>query len=420
MSDDPAFSVGDPVWISNPSLGFTTGHISAPGVAADDETGNQFPFLTSNIEVYPRLPSSLRFEGVQDCTSLAHLDAANVLDNLRRRYRKDCIYTFVNRTLFAVNPYKTVGLEGEGGSFSFEDSEFRPLDDESAQARYMGLANIRAAPPHPFALADLAYRQVRFQHQALIISGESGAGKTETAKMILRFLGERCARTDLKTNHKIQTQQSILAASQPVLESFGNASTIRNYNSSRFGKYNSLVFDGVGSLVGAEIKTFLLEGSRVAKPLGIHGGSRALGERTFHVFYEFVAGCDGLEDFFLAEDGDYRLLKSECEARDDAGNFAVLVKGLEMVLGFGDDQNQNLRNQSHDRNPDDIPLSSRRLREMFALLAAIIHFGECYFEGDKDDLKMVNRETNFKEKKRTNRQILPEPPQPVSIAVIKE
>merc|ERR550514_2468170 len=116
-------------------------------------------------------------------------------------------------------------------------------------------------PPHPFAIADSSYHQMMRtrRDQALIISGESGAGKAETAKITMRYLAD-ASRTDAARGGRIQ--EKILNAN-PILESFGNAQTVRNRNSSRFGKYNELCFNPVGCLEGSKIKTYLLESSRV-------------------------------------------------------------------------------------------------------------------------------------------------------------
>ncbi|CAD7932363.1 unnamed protein product [Amoebophrya sp. A25] len=278
--------------------------------------------------------SSASNEGKNDCTSLTYLDEANILENLRVRYVSDQIYTFTGAVLFAVNPYKPVYL-----------------DTERKRLEYKNLSNIHSRPPHPYALADLAYRQLVCdkESQAMVISGESGAGKTETAKIVMKFLGER-SRTE--QSQAASLQEKILSAANPLLESFGNATTIRNGNSSRFGKYNNLCFNAVGSLVGAEVRTYLLEASRVIKSCEK--------ERTYHVFHEFFAGCADLSDFFIDENRTYKLLQTSARARPDADNYRVLLQGLEF-------------------------LQIEPTRDVFNLLAAIIHLGECSFEENQPD-----------------------------------
>eukprot|EP00439_Symbiodinium_sp_Y106_P048844 s216_g6.t1 len=211
----------------------------------------------------------------QDCTEMVHLDDANILDNLRKRYSKDEIYTYTANVLLAVNPYK------------------------SEMEKYWG-KNPGTLPPHPYAIADVAYRRMQRnrKNQALVISGESGAGKTETAKITMHYL---TSMTDVEHGNKIQEK---IVKANPILESFGNASTVMNMNSSRFGKYNEMMFDRVGSLVGAGIKTFLLESSRVV--------FQQHGEKNYHVFYELLAGMDEeyLDKLMLDREESYKLLHS--------------------------------------------------------------------------------------------------------------
>eukprot|EP00933_Yihiella_yeosuensis_P050590 TRINITY_DN4838_c0_g1_i4.p1 TRINITY_DN4838_c0_g1~~TRINITY_DN4838_c0_g1_i4.p1 ORF type:complete len:1312 (-),score=275.42 TRINITY_DN4838_c0_g1_i4:174-4109(-) len=196
---------------------------------------------------------------------MVHLDDANILDNIKRRYQRDLIYTYTANVLLAVNPYKPV-------------PHYYTQDKIQAyRGKKQGVLE-----PHPYAIADSAYRQMLRdrKNQALVISGESGAGKTETAKKTMHYLTS-VSRTDVAHGGRIQ---DTIVNANPILESFGNASTIMNANSSRFGKYNEMMFDRVGSLVGAGIKTFLLESSRVV--------SQQPGEKNYHVFYELLAGMD--------------------------------------------------------------------------------------------------------------------------------
>jgi len=195
--------------------------------------------------------------------------------------------------LLAVNPYKDVkGLYGE-----------------SQCKRYRG-KHIGALPPHPYAIADTAYRALvrDRKNQGFIISGESGAGKTETAKIVMEYLGYVSGSTNQKTE---QIQRRVQQA-QPILESFGNAVTMRNNNSSRFGKYNRVFFDETGTLVDASVTTYLLESSRVV----VH----AKRERTYHCFYEMLQGLpeEKLSTLQLQRDKLYLLLGTEAtDSQDD-------------------------------------------------------------------------------------------------------
>eukprot|EP00928_Gymnodinium_smaydae_P095521 TRINITY_DN8236_c0_g5_i1.p1 TRINITY_DN8236_c0_g5~~TRINITY_DN8236_c0_g5_i1.p1 ORF type:complete len:328 (+),score=58.58 TRINITY_DN8236_c0_g5_i1:65-985(+) len=265
---DP-FAVGSRVWVPCASLGYREAVVrrvlsSGGGDAGGGGAGESVSAAEAQLLVVSGAgtgPAAARDEtvarhnarpfyeraeetGSEDNTSLVHLDDANILDNIRRRFLRDRIYTHTANVLLAVNPYKQIpGL--------YEDSV---ID------RYRGRAR-GTAPPHPFAIAEAAYRSLLRERrdQALVISGESGAGKTETAKLTMRYLAA-VARSDAERSGAIQ--EKIMSAN-PILESFGNASTVRNRNSSRFGKYNQMYFNAVGSLTGAGIRTYLLEGSRV-------------------------------------------------------------------------------------------------------------------------------------------------------------
>lgn len=197
-----------------------------------------------------------------DCVELRHLDEASLLENLALRYGNDEIYTYVAHVLLAVNPCKEIpGLYGAV-----------PMAAYAASAQ-MG----QRPPPHPYALAGAALRGLRRgEAQAIIISGESGAGKTETAKIIMRYLEAS------SFSGPCGSVESGVLAMGRVLESFGHAGTPRNANSSRFGKYLRLRVGPAG--VWAHTTTFLLEAGRAA--------SRSPGERSFHVFYELLVGLE--------------------------------------------------------------------------------------------------------------------------------
>lgn len=287
----------------------------------------------------------------QDNTSLDFMNDATILDNLSARHLQNDIYTYTASVLLAVNPYK----------------EIDGLYSEEQCARYRG-KHIGVLPPHPYAIADTAYRAlVREQrNQGLLISGESGAGKTETAKIVMQFLAFASGST---STHAEDIQARVLRA-QPILESFGNAVTMRNSNSSRFGKYNRVFFDSTGRLVDASITTYLLESSRVV----VHGQ----GERTYHCFYEMLRGLDDakLEAMGLDRNVSYRLLcdpagntSSGFEGRDGA-NFARLCDALRIV-GLNDAEIDNV----------------------LTLLAGLIHLGDAEKISAKGDAADDDDET---------------------------
>jgi len=236
-------------------------------------------------------------ETCADNTSLVHMDEDSILSNMQERHRQDLIYTYTASVLLAVNPYKNIStLYGD------------------AQCNLYRGKHIGALPPHPYAIADTAYRMLMRENanQALLISGESGAGKTETAKIVMQYLAFASGSV---TDHSSQIQKRVLEA-QPILEALGNAATLRNSNSSRFGKYNQVYFDGDGSLVDAGIQTYLLESSRVV----VHGEN----ERTYHIFYEMLQGLseEKKKAYHLDNKTHYHLMHQ---------NAGALVKGTENI-----------------------------------------------------------------------------------------
>lgn len=147
----------------------------------------------------------------------------------------------------------------------------------------------RHQPPHIFAIADNAYANLLadFRDQAVVISGESGAGKTETMKLVLQFLAEasgRANKQNAKEGEKTESLEQQVLQSNPLMEAFGNAKTTRNNNSSRFGKWTEIKFNRAGAIVGGSIINYLLEKSRIPYQANL--------ERNYHAFYQLMAGCD--------------------------------------------------------------------------------------------------------------------------------
>ncbi|XP_071512051.1 myosin-IIIb-like [Diadema antillarum] len=200
------------------------------------------------------------FDGVDDLAALDTLDEETMLEAIGRRHETDKIYTYIGDILVAVNPYKPLPLYTFEISSSYADLKYR-----------------QSLPPHVFAVADKAYSSMRRTgiRQCCVISGESGAGKTETAKYVIGHIISHC------NSQKANLQEKILQVN-PLLEAFGNAQTVMNDNSSRFGKFLELQFTEDGQVAGARIDTYLLEKSRVV--------SQGAGERNFHVFYYLFAG----------------------------------------------------------------------------------------------------------------------------------
>ena len=200
----------------------------------------------------------------EDLAKLPSIDATVVSQTLEQRHAKDLIYTKNGAVLIAINPYKDVGVSAEHHLERYKSS--------------MALEN---EPPHIFCVAAITHRALISEgsHQAVVISGESGAGKTESARYILQYLRH--------VSNASRELEKRVTKSQPITEAFGCAKTMRNDNSSRFGKFLKLYFDKSAKIKGAALSTYLLEKSRIT-----HVGD---GERAYHIFYVLLQGLSSSE-----------------------------------------------------------------------------------------------------------------------------
>eukprot|EP00002_Diphylleia_rotans_P023810 TRINITY_DN4689_c0_g1_i1.p1 TRINITY_DN4689_c0_g1~~TRINITY_DN4689_c0_g1_i1.p1 ORF type:complete len:1837 (+),score=393.89 TRINITY_DN4689_c0_g1_i1:87-5597(+) len=254
-------------------------------------------------------PSCLK--GLDDMVHLGDLHEAGLLHTIRERFESDRIYTYTGAILVSVNPYQ--GL---------------PIYSNEIMHTYRHQP-IGSKPPHIFAIADNAYRSMcdHNQDQAVIISGESGAGKTEATKLILQYLAA-------VSGHHSWVEQQILDSS-PVLEAFGNAKTIRNDNSSRFGKFIEIHFDEDNKICGASIINYLLEKSRLV--------FQATDERNYHIFYQLTSGASPEEKakYHILPADEYRYLnQSGCYKVDkvnDSDEFTRVKMALS-VLNMADEE----------------------------------------------------------------------------------
>jgi myosin-1 len=228
---------------------------------------------------------------------------------LKNRYKDDDIYTNIGPVLIAINPFKTL----------------KQLYTEARIREYRGKKYFEV-PPHPYSLIDDAYTSMITYHenQCIIISGESGSGKTETAKIILNYISSITGK-----GTGVQLVKDRMLSSNPILESFGNAKTLNNNNSSRFGKYMILNFDYGGEPTGGSVQQYLLEKSRVVGP--------ALNERNFHIFYQVTTSLtpEQKSTFYLEGPQYYRYLsQSNCFTVDginDQQEWADVVGAMKII-----------------------------------------------------------------------------------------
>ncbi|XP_055493756.1 unconventional myosin-Ib isoform X1 [Leucoraja erinacea] len=256
--------------------------------------------------------------GVGDSVLLEPLTEDTFLENLKKRFDHCEIYTYIGDVVISVNPYRPLPI-------------YTPAKVEEYRNR-----NFYELSPHIYALADEAYRSLRDQDkdQCILITGESGAGKTEASKLVMSYVAAVCGK-----GAEVNQVKEQLLQSNPVLEAFGNAKTVRNDNSSRFGKYMDIEFDFKGDPLGGVISNYLLEKSRVCK--------QPRGERNFHIFYQLLSGGsdDLLKQLKLERDfNHYNYLgqeSAEVNGIDDAANFRT-VKNAMQIVGFMDDEAESV------------------------------------------------------------------------------
>ncbi|MBN3297313.1 MYO10 protein, partial [Amia calva] len=292
----------------------------------------------SREKVFPMHQSSM--EGVEDMSTLSELHEAAIMHNLYLRYQKDNIYTNIGSILAAVNPYKPIS----------------GLYDASAVDLY-SQHHLGELPPHIFAVANECYRCLWKRHdsQCVLISGESGAGKTESTKLLLKFLSVMSQNSSgIPASEKSTRVEEAIIQSSPIMEALGNAKTVYNNNSSRFGKFIQLHFSQNGNIQGGCIIDYLLEKNRVVR--------QNPGERNYHIFYALLAGADEehRELYFLSEPESYHYLsQSGCvkdKSLDDKQLFNSVMEALK-VMEFSEEE----------------------IRDVFKLLSGVLQMGNIEF-----------------------------------------
>eukprot|EP00924_Labyrinthula_sp_SR-Ha-C_P015193 maker-scaffold_9-snap-gene-11.10-mRNA-1 protein AED:0.02 eAED:0.02 QI:119/1/1/1/0.6/0.66/6/325/753 len=295
-----------------------------------------------------------RQDGVDDLCLISDNKKDSITNQLSTRLSRNKIYTSIGEVLVAVNPYRVLNIYGQPHIQKYQNAS---LGDTS---------------PHIYGLAERAYRRMKEEHkpQAVIISGESGAGKTESAKLLLHYISSVSGSSSIS-----QRMKNVILQCNPLLESFGNAKTVRNNNSSRFGKYLNLFFNERGEPIGGTTTNFLLEKTRVT--------FQQNQERNFHIFYQLLASkhspmfadffqrtyLEGLGPehfYYLSQSGTYHV-----DGYDDAQVFQEVIQAMATVSISQDEQWM-----------------------IFGVLAAILHLGNVYLvQGSQPNESYLSQES---------------------------
>ncbi|XP_027650305.2 unconventional myosin-Vb isoform X2 [Falco peregrinus] len=344
MSAVQLYTENTKVWIPDPDEVWRSAEIikdykegdKSLHLKLEDETLYEYPIDQGNELPFLRNPDIL--VGENDLTALSYLHEPAVLHNLKVRFlESNHIYTYCGIVLVAINPYEQMPIYEQDVIYAYRDQNTGDMD------------------PHIFAVAEEAYKQMSRdeKNQSIIVSGESGAGKTVSAKYAMRFfatVGGSASETNIEAK---------VLASNPIMEAIGNAKTTRNNNSSRFGKYIQIGFDKRSHITGANMRTYLLEKSRVV--------FQAEAERNYHIFYQLCAsaslpefkdlGLTCAEDFFYTSQGD----DTSIGGVDDADDFEKTRHAF-TLLGV---------KESHQTT-------------IFRIIAAILHLGNVEIQVEQD------------------------------------
>ncbi|XP_038222882.1 myosin heavy chain 95F isoform X2 [Zerene cesonia] len=347
------------VWVRDPSEGFILARLQElMGEEADVfPIDNKYPKRVVNFDDI--FPAGDPVKDVDDNCELMFLNEATLLNNIVTRYKKSKIYTYVANILLAVNPYEDIP----------------DMYSSNTIKKYQG-KSLGELPPHVFAIADKAFRDMKSlkQSQSIIVSGESGAGKTESTKYILKYL------CDLWAKGAGPVEQKILDAN-PILEAFGNAKTTRNNNSSRFGKFMEVHFNNKYHVVGGHISHYLLEKSRIC--------TQSAEERNYHVFYLLCAGApqELRAALKITKPDDYLYLKNGCTQY-----FTSPQSGKKISASQMSKQHQTkggLRDPILDDVEDfqrlhqalsRVGLTEEEQKSVYSVVAAVLHLGNIEFE----------------------------------------
>merc|ERR1719443_832193 len=297
-----------------------------------------------------------KFEKCEDMANLTFLNDASVFWNLKVRFKAKLIYTYSGLFCIVVNPYKRY-----------------PIYTGTVVKMYLGKRR-NEVPPHLWAITETAYRNMltNTKDQAMLITGESGAGKTENTKKVISYLAAVAAPKKASATKKVSLEDQIVATN-PILESYGNAKTSRNDNSSRFGKFIRIHFTSSGKLCGCDIESYLLEKSRITQQQEV--------ERSYHIFYQLLQPA-------------VPTMKAKCLLTDDIYDYSYVSQGKVTVASI--DDNEEL--EYTDAAFDCIGFTHEEKWDCYKITAAVMACGQVEFkqkgrddQAELDDMSFPNK-----------------------------
>ncbi|EME43214.1 hypothetical protein DOTSEDRAFT_72564 [Dothistroma septosporum NZE10] len=369
------YDVGTKAWHTDATEGWVASEVTQKQVDGDKvklvftlESGEEKVVETTLDELskdamsstLPPLMNPAMLEASDDLTNLSHLNEPAVLQAIKLRYAQKEIYTYSGIVLIATNPFARV------------DSLYVP----GMVQVYAGKSRASQAP-HLFAIAEESFADMlrNEKNQTIVVSGESGAGKTVSAKYIMRYFATReppdqpGTRSRGRADTMSETEEQILATN-PIMEAFGNAKTTRNDNSSRFGKYIEIMFNKQTDIIGARIRTYLLERSRLV--------FQPLKERNYHIFYQLVAGAT------IAEKEELGLIPVEHFEYLNQGG-APQIEGVDDAKDFSDTRSSLTR----------LGVSKEVQATLWKILAALLHIGNIKITATRTDSQLAANEPSL-------------------------
>ncbi|KAM7353235.1 myosin heavy chain isoform 21-T21 [Cochliomyia hominivorax] len=326
-------------WVPDEKEGYLLGEIKATKgdiVSVGLPGGEVKEFKADKVEK----TNPPKYEKVEDMADMTVLNTPCVLHNLRQRYYAKLIYTYSGLFCVAINPYKRY-----------------PVYTNRCAKMYRGKRR-NEVPPHIFAISDGAYVDMLTNHvnQSMLITGESGAGKTENTKKVIAYFATVGASTKKDETQKNKgSLEDQVVQTNPVLEAFGNAKTVRNDNSSRFGKFIRIHFGPTGKLAGADIETYLLEKARVISQQSL--------ERSYHIFYQIMSGSvPGVKEYCLLTNNIY--------------DYHIVSQGKVTVASIDDSEEFLLTDQAFDI----LGFTKQEKEDVYKITAAVMHMGGMKFK----------------------------------------